>query len=171
MDELERWMEDFLHKPRVKLNELWSNRHHSRRLELRYGGLTRETFFVRLPSLWHSLKAKSHPDILKYDCKPYRWASKTFDRICAADTKKSPLVTVTNVMSEEKYCDSIWGVITSFLTYWKMNSNKRNACVSGASMPARWLGHNHTLYCLYKMEIRCASSFFMQFKKCVSRGK
>lgn len=80
---------------------------------------------------------------------------------------------------EKKGCNSIWGVITSFLTYWKMYSNisQRNASTSCGSTPAHWLGHNHTLKCFsdftvsikWKLGVRAVA--ICNLRKGASEGK
>ena len=77
----------------------------------------------------------------------------------------------------EKNCGSVWGVITSPLTYWKMYSNisQRNASAGCGSTPAHWLGHNHTLTYLSGFTVaikwKYVSCCFMQFEVLVKENR
>lgn len=77
----------------------------------------------------------------------------------------------------EKNCDSVWGVITSPLTYWKTYSNisQRNASAGCGSTPAHWLGHNHTLTYLSGFTVaikwKYVSCCFMQFEVLVKENR
>lgn len=110
-------------------------------------------FLLRLPSLWHSLKAKSHPDVLKSDCKPYRRAFETFDNICAADTKKRPLVTCERHVWRGGKKGKKRGKIQtpsedSLPLLWPIEKCTAIEERPVWAVPASWLGHNHTLKCL-----------------------
>lgn len=118
-------------------------------MELGGGWLTGEPFSPPPP---FTVKAKSHPDVLKSDCKPYRRAFETFDNICAADTKKRPLVThKRHVWGRKKWNKQGKGQTPSEESLPLLWPIERCTAIEEGpvrAVPARWLGHNHTLKCL-----------------------
>lgn len=89
----------------------------------------------------------------------FRWAAASKEKTtCKCQCGIKSVAGPKKRVSVGRGCNSIWRVITSFLTYCKMYSNisQRNASTSCGSAPAHWLGHNHTL--------KCSSNFTVSIK-------
>lgn len=150
LDEIE-WKVNkrFSHKQGVKLNVVTHVT--AEGMELRGGWLTGEPFSPPPSFTVTFFECQSHPDVLKSDCKPYRRAFETFDNICAADTKKRPLVThkrhVWELGKKEKTGKIQTPSEESLPLLWPIERSTTLEERPVRAVPAHWLGHNHTLKC------------------------